>query len=108
MLCCLFRYFGFFFVSKLQVAPLRVALLTSSLADAIDDDGIIFERGPWGSGSLLFRTEVLVERHTLSFSTNSPSLIEVALLMELPIASQLLRKCAYVRPFMQQMALSMT
>ena len=44
------------------------------------------------------RTEVLVERHTHSFSTNSLSLIEVALMMKVPIAFQLLPNCADGRP----------
>ena len=50
------------------------------------------------------RTEVLVESHTHSFSTNSLSLIEVALMMKVPIAFQLLPIVQMEDPFTCQSA----
>ena len=67
------------------------------------------DHGSLAACCLRWPDEVLVESHTFPFSTNSLSLIEVALMMEVPITFQLLGVAQMQDPsHANYLALSMT
>ena len=50
---------GLFFVDQNSQTSVLITRFTSALADSMDDDGTVVDRGPRGSGSLVVSLDVL-------------------------------------------------
>ena len=53
------RFDGLFFVDQNSQTSVLITCFTSVLADSMDDDGTILDRGPCGSESLVVSLDVL-------------------------------------------------